>query len=146
MAAVYDGKSERSINNGLDRIDAQPVYEVPFVYPLSVYVRMKFGRISYTVDTGDSFRHGHRIIYRSIFPALETSFDVVVTTRYIPHSTKIYHENDPRNRGCSRFHDTSLFSLSLSLIDFHRVEKSVEFSATREFFRPRASSRWRSNR
>lgn len=70
MAAVYDGKSERSINNGLDRIDAPPVYEVPFVYPLSVYVRMKFERISYTVDT---FRH--RIIYRSIFPALETLFD-----------------------------------------------------------------------
>lgn len=52
MAAVYDGKSERSINNGLDRIDAPPVYEVPFVYPLSVHVRMKFERISYTVDTG----------------------------------------------------------------------------------------------
>lgn len=43
---LCDGKSERSINNGTI-VSRRAVYEVPFVYPLNVYVGMKCNRICY---------------------------------------------------------------------------------------------------
>lgn len=123
-AAVYDGKSERSINNGLDRIDAPPVYEVPFVYPLSVPRPAEIRPVSVTRWT----RPRVRIIYRSIFPALEVSFDTGGSTTFIPP----FRKDLPRKR------DTSSLSLSLSHSDFRRVEKSVSKSSSRF-----GGTRWR---
>ena len=73
-------------------VSAGPVYQVPFVYPLSVHVQMKFGRISYPGAGRGPVPNGHELFTAQFFPPSRLH----VRARCATPISKIYHENRPR--------------------------------------------------